>query len=229
LKRFAPVLFLLLFSVLCNFGCGSNETDAAPQPTPTQTQALVGMQAATPEPTAAPTPTPQPTKAVIMAVGDLMCTGRQIIEGKTEDGYDFHANFAQVSELLSSADLTVGNLETLVMDDSPFSSTADASDGDTRVKYLMNAPTEFLEALRDAGFDVLTLANNHIFDYRAEGIIQTLKKLDEYSILHTGAYADETDIDYGDQRNSDCAVGLYARAKLQYGRTVWVYGGPRQL
>lgn len=192
MKRFAPVFFLLLFSVLCGFGCRSNATDAAPQPTPTQTQMLVGMQVATPEPTAAPTPTPQPTKAVIMAVGDLMCTGRQIIEGKTEDGYDFHANFALVSELLSSADLTVGNLETLVMDDSPFSSTADASDGDTRVKYLMNAPTEFLEALRDAGFDVLTLANNHIFDYRAEGITQTLKKLDEYSILHTGAYADES-------------------------------------
>jgi poly-gamma-glutamate synthesis protein (capsule biosynthesis protein) len=122
-----------------------------------------------------------------------MCTSGQIIAGKTGDGYDFHASFEQTRELLVSADLAVGNLETLVADDFPFSTTASPDEKDGRTKYLMNAPTEFLVALRDAGFDVLTLANNHIFDYRAEGITQTLENLDALSLLHTGAYATESE------------------------------------
>ena len=39
------------------------------------------------------------------------------------------------------------------------------------------------------GFDVLTDANNHICDYKADGLIKTMKKLDEYKVSHTGAYA----------------------------------------
>ncbi len=157
----------------------------------TQTPTPANIRVATAEPTA--TPTPQTQRAVIVAVGDLMCTSGQIIAGKTGGGYDFHGSFEQTKESLVSADLAVGNLETLVADDLPFSTTASPDKEDDRIKYLMNAPTEFLIALRDAGFDVLTLANNHIFDYRAEGITQTLENMDALSLLHTGAYATESE------------------------------------
>lgn len=52
----------------------------------------------------------------------------------------------------------------------------------------INAPESFLSALLDCGFDVLTTANNHIYDYSADGLAQTLSKLDEYGFAHTGAY-----------------------------------------
>jgi poly-gamma-glutamate synthesis protein (capsule biosynthesis protein) len=57
----------------------------------------------------------------------------------------------------------------------------------------INAPESFLSALSGCGFDVLTTANNHVYDYRADGLIKTLQKLDEYGFAHTGAYEQETD------------------------------------
>ncbi len=57
----------------------------------------------------------------------------------------------------------------------------------------INAPEEYLAALKGSGFDVLTTANNHMFDYQEDGLTKTLGKLDEYGFAHTGAYAKETD------------------------------------
>ncbi|OQB25406.1 MAG: Capsule biosynthesis protein CapA [Firmicutes bacterium ADurb.Bin182] len=54
----------------------------------------------------------------------------------------------------------------------------------------INGPESFLAAAVNAGFDVLTTANNHIYDYQAEGLIKTLEMLDRYNVLHTGAFGE---------------------------------------
>ena len=52
------------------------------------------------------------------------------------------------------------------------------------------APPENLDALQRAGFTVVTLAGNHIADRGAVGIADTIARLDQLGIAHTGAGAD---------------------------------------
>ena len=58
-----------------------------------------------------------------------------------------------IAQLLGawSADLTVGNLETVFAKDRPYSGELTG----------FNAPAAYLDALKDCGFDVLVTANNH--------------------------------------------------------------------
>ena len=142
-----------------------------------------------------------------MAIGDLLCLYAQLSTARQGDGYEFNYCFAEVKGILSSADLTIGNLETLVAEgysytgpvptetitipseDGSEPTTTTTRSGSTKI----NAPESFLTAVLDCGFDVLTNANNHIYDRGSDGIIKTLEKLDEYGVNHTGAYAEEED------------------------------------
>ena len=109
-------------------------------------------------------------------VGDLMCHSQQFESAKKDSGYDFKPAFASVKKYLESADFAFGNLETV---------TAGAS-----VKFtgypMFNTPVEYLDAAKDAGFDVLTNANNHSLDRGFSGIQKTIEELDKRSIFHTG-------------------------------------------
>jgi poly-gamma-glutamate synthesis protein (capsule biosynthesis protein) len=51
---------------------------------------------------------------------------------------------------------------------------------------MFNTPVEYLDALSDAGFDVLTTANNHSLDRRFPGVERTIEALEARGLLHTG-------------------------------------------
>jgi poly-gamma-glutamate synthesis protein (capsule biosynthesis protein) len=109
-------------------------------------------------------------------VGDLMCHSQQFESAKKDSGYDFKPTFASVKKYLETADFAFGNLETV---------TAGAA-----LKFtgypMFNSPVEYLDAAKDAGFDVLTNANNHSLDRGFNGVQKTIEELDKRSILHTG-------------------------------------------
>jgi len=147
-----------------------------PAPTPTHTPAP------TPEPTAVPTPTPTPEPAVVkMSVtGDLMCHRWQLDHAKQADGtYSFDYDFQYVKPYLSDADWTVGNLET-TLSGPPFAGYP-----------MFRSPDEYGEALKNAGFDFLSTANNHTNDAWEAGILRTLEVLDALGIEHTGSFASQ--------------------------------------
>lgn len=152
---------------------------AEPAPTPEP------VPAETPE--AAPEPTPVPDSVVtIRVVGDIMCHDRQLAAALREDGgYEMDAWFDAIRESLGSADLTIGNLET------SFAGEEEGYSGFPK----FNTPDVYADALVRAGFDVLTMANNHTYDFRAAGIGRTIQVLDERGVAHTGAYAQEEDYD----------------------------------
>ncbi len=52
-------------------------------------------------------------------------------------------------------------------------------------------PPAWAVALRNAGFDVLNLANNHILDYGQEGLFDTIATLDSLGLSHCGAGAND--------------------------------------
>ena len=118
--------------------------------------------------------------AHIRAVGDLMMHKKQLAIAKQKDGsYDFHPQYAMIADSLGDADYTIANLELTV--------------GKYRnMAYsgfpMFNAPETYLDAVRDAGVDFLTLANNHMLDRYFDGMTHTVQLVDDYGFDHGGAY-----------------------------------------
>lgn len=110
----------------------------------------------------------------LTAVGDLMLD--RALGYALQNG-DLTFPFAAVSHLLNSGDITVGNLESALGDR-----------GQPMAKsYTFRAPPEAAEALARAGFDVLSLANNHALDYGPEALEQAMLLLGQRDVATVGA------------------------------------------
>lgn len=114
----------------------------------------------------------------LTAVGDVMldrALGDAIRAG--EATYPF----AEVIDLLTPANLTIGNLETALGDlGSPVNKG-----------YTFRTPPEAAEALAQAGFDLLSLANNHALDYGPIALQQAMDLLLQQEIVTVGAGAND--------------------------------------
>ncbi|MCA9615011.1 MAG: CapA family protein [Myxococcales bacterium] len=102
-----------------------------------------------------------------------------IVEGSEEALAALPGPFAEFGPALS-ADVLVGNLETPVIESLPLKSPIGA-------QYRFGGDREMVRMLSAAGFDVLSLANNHYFDLREDGQLQSPKILSEEGILPIGA------------------------------------------
>jgi poly-gamma-glutamate synthesis protein (capsule biosynthesis protein) len=114
-------------------------------------------------------------RVVLTAVGDIMLAG-SAAPTLSREGYGYP--FLPTAHLLSGSDITVGNLETPI-----------ASRGVefTDKVYRFKASPKAAAAIREAGFSVLTLANNHIMDYGSQGLSETLENLKMHKIRYAGA------------------------------------------
>lgn len=112
----------------------------------------------------------------VIAVGDIMLDGtaRPVF---AQHGYDYA--FAAVKHLFNGAAAVFGNLE------GPLTDRGTAEQEKTYV--FRSPPAPVSQALRAAGFNVVSLANNHTLDYGAEGLAQTQEVLDAAGIGYTGA------------------------------------------
>jgi hypothetical protein len=91
------------------------------------------------------------------------------------------ALFARMRGALRAPDLTVGNLE------GTFSSGGLSKCGTRSANcFAFQAPPANAPALREAGFDLLNLANNHSFDFGRDGQLQTLHALTNARLAFTG-------------------------------------------
>ena len=113
-------------------------------------------------------------EVVLDAVGDIML-GRTV--GATIAARGPRYPFEAVAPLLAGADIRLGNLEL------PLTERGQQAQKD----YTFRAPPSVVAGLTSAGFNVLTLANNHVLDYGAEGLLDTLAALDRAGIAHPGA------------------------------------------
>ncbi len=126
-------------------------------------------------------------EAKLAVVGDIMVHDYQYQEAydPSTGTYDFMHNFQDVKKYFEGYDLVLGNLElTFGGKEKGYSSYP-----------CFNTPDEFLDAVKDAGFDILTTANNHCMDTGKAGLIRTLDKLDEAGIAHMGTYRSEEERD----------------------------------
>src|SRR5699024_5781888 len=110
-------------------------------------------------------------------VGDIMLA-RGVRDSMEQQG-DLAAPFRPFSQRLAGADITVANLE----------STLSQAGSPTQGSDSFGARPDVLEGLELAGFDVLTLANNHLGDYGRRAITQTIERLDDAGFAFTGGGA----------------------------------------
>jgi len=95
---------------------------------------------------------------------------------------DCNALFSDVTEWLTDADITVGNLEGCFSDTAPLVKRCK----DSTVCYAFRMPVEYGYCLKNNGFDVLTIANNHSGDFGDLGRQTTADLLDSLNIYHAG-------------------------------------------
>ncbi|MDA0365025.1 MAG: CapA family protein, partial [Chloroflexi bacterium] len=133
---------------------------------------------ATPAPPQAAATAAAATEITIAAVGDLMFA-RDVTDLMTERGVDYP--FARVHALFAGADLIVGNLEGTFTDrGTPLEKL-----------YTFRTPPALASTLRVAGFDAVTLANNHMYDFGEEGLADTLAASRAERVAAFGAGLDE--------------------------------------
>lgn len=110
----------------------------------------------------------------LTAVGDLMldrAIGYALVNG------DSSFPFGAVETALQLGDFTIGNLE----------SALGNSGSPASKSYTFQAPPEAADALSAAGFDLVSLANNHALDYGPEALQQALELLEQRGIAAVGA------------------------------------------
>jgi len=132
------------------------------------------------QPTAYPITTPaQPVGPVtrIAVVGDVML-GRRVGAAMARDG-DFAAPLRPMAARLAAADVTIGNFEATLSRDGAPTQGGDSFAADPRV----------VEGLQLAGFDVLSLANNHVGDWGSRALVQTVDRVRAMGIAPVGAGA----------------------------------------
>ena len=113
----------------------------------------------------------------LAAVGDIMLD-RALGDALRSGDIDYP--FTPIGDTLITPDYTIGNLESAV-----------GETGQPENKgYTFQAPPEAAEALRRAGFDILTLANNHAMDFGVEGLLETINLLKANGIIPLGAGID---------------------------------------
>lgn len=120
----------------------------------------------------------------LVFAGDAMQHQRQIDAAKRPDGsLSYDGYFTALAPYISSADYAVVNLET-PLGGAPYSGYP-----------MFCAHDNYLDAITDAGFDLVLTANNHILDRRDRGVRRTVATLSSRSIPWLGAYRDKVQRD----------------------------------
>lgn len=121
----------------------------------------------------------QQKEVCLLFVGDAMQHLPQVHAAKSHEGYNYDSCFYLLKDKISNADLSCINFET-TLGGAPYSGYP-----------TFSSPDEFAISLKDAGFDVFFIANNHILDSGKKGLERTINVIDSLKIKHTGAFISE--------------------------------------
>nr|WP_072537717.1 CapA family protein [Anaerococcus mediterraneensis] len=124
-------------------------------------------------------------KVKLKAFGDIMAHSVQIQTAQNRaggSGYDFSDQFVYINDFIKDSDLAIGNYETTTNPNRPYA-------GFPR----FNTPASYLTAIKDAGFDIVSTANNHSLDTDVEGILTTIDAVKEAGLDYVGSMKDGSD------------------------------------
>jgi poly-gamma-glutamate synthesis protein (capsule biosynthesis protein) len=102
-----------------------------------------------------------------------------------DDSFDFNPVYREVRKYFINSDFVFGNLETV---------TAGRKKGYSGYPFF-NTPDDFIPALKNAGFDLLTTCNNHSLDQGEKGLLRTIEVLKKSGLNYNGTFTSKRDRD----------------------------------
>lgn len=150
------------------------------------------MPAQTPAPqqtplSTAPAPTETPLAvARIRAAGDVIIDEPLLTAAYSKGSYKFGRYFEYIADELADADLTVINVEGSIGGLGEYGYSGYPS---------FNTPPSLLSLLKTCSVDMLTLANNHALDRYFDGLLKTIKNVDQAGLARVGAYRSQKEYD----------------------------------
>ncbi|MDO8655252.1 MAG: CapA family protein, partial [bacterium] len=115
-------------------------------------------------------------QATLLFVGDIMLD-RGVEYYIEKNGGDWRFPFLNIADSLKKADLVFGNLESAISDKGEKQGSI----------YSFQADPRSLEGLVFAGFDVLSVTNNHSLDYGMEALLDSISRVESQGIATLGA------------------------------------------
>ena len=126
----------------------------------------------------------EPTASAEVAAGEIwLASTGDVMLGRSVNylgwkKHDYAWSWQEVAGPLAEFDFVVANLETPIITDCPL----------TNEGMRFCAGSESARTLGDSGpFDLLTLANNHIYNHGSEGLVETQQLLDESGVANVAA------------------------------------------
>ncbi|MDY0406917.1 CapA family protein [Virgibacillus sp. 179-BFC.A HS] len=119
----------------------------------------------------------------LVAIGDILIHDRVYVDAQSENGYDFKPFLKQVHPYLQKADIMIASQETMI--------------GVTEIGLSsypsFNSPYEVGDALKDAGVDIVSIANNHTLDRGETAIQNAISHWDKIQMPYVGAFKNSQD------------------------------------
>ena len=167
------------------------ETVAIPTVPPTE--------ATVPETTVPKEPEHVVSTATILSIGDLLMHGQLITDAQQADGsYDFNYIFPYITPYVTAADYAAANLEvTLAGPSRPYQGYP-----------MFNSPDAIVDAAKNAGFDMLLTANNHMYDSGEDGFLRTVRTIREKGLTALGTREEAEEPAYTVQDINGIKVGM---------------------
>lgn len=168
----------------------------------------------TTEPTTIPTEPYVTSTASVGVTGDILVHGPLIEAAKQNDGtYDFNNIYTYIQDYYNDVDFMIANLEVTL-------------GGEAAGKYqgypTFNCPDSMIDALKNAGVDMMLTANNHSYDTGHNGFIRTQEVLEEKGMPHLGTRLSEDTDSYIVQDINGIKVGMvcytYESGRTEDGR-----------
>ena len=128
---------------------------------------------------------PTTTSLSLVMVGDALIHNAVYADAEINGGYDFRSMLEEMKPIISSFDLAYYNQETIL--------------GGTEIGLstypTFNSPYEVGDAFLDAGFNLVSLANNHTLDRGEIAINNSCNYWKNKSVYYAGSYCSEEDRD----------------------------------
>ncbi|MBE6885959.1 MAG: CapA family protein [Ruminococcaceae bacterium] len=189
MKKVLSILLPLIFAVSI-VGCNT-ETDPSSMQDSVSSQASSVISSGGEESSEAVSSEPAPEHRLsFLGFGDNIIHGAvyhaaRVMENGKVVGHNFLPFYEDVAPLIAEADISFINQETpMCGDHRGFSNYP-----------RFNTPQQMGKDLVTLGFDIISVANNHMIDQGASGLAEEIDFLDSLSVFHVGAYRNQKDYD----------------------------------